>query len=289
MIEAKEFLKVLFDADEHTCFGKGEKDTRVQPVPARQVTSDRYQFVCINPLHPTRNLDPYQVYHRPDVPCRMNANVVAFRNILLEIDNMEVERQIPYLQSLGVPYSTLTFSGGKSIHAIIALQEALPSQEAYKALVKRIYKVVTVVDKACSNPSRFSRYPNHFRQDKGKVQTLLEVRDRVPLETVEAWLVEHGQPKEQKSTLPEFMGKSRFEVAGTATGGLSGFTKNLVMFGAPNGGRNMAVYMAAKDCAKSGMSLDETYAYLSPALSNLGDFSTAEFDRAIQNGFKAGT
>lgn len=166
------FFEVLFESNEQVCFSKDPYGTFVRPLSWMPQPTE--QFFVINPLKEKR----------------LDANVTSCRNILVEFDKIPLDEQKPFLVKSGLPYSTLVYSGGKSLHAIISLQWPMANKEHYKALVKRVYDKLggkKFVDTSTSNPSRFSRTPCVTR-DNGKEQTLLEVHERVPNAELLDWL-----------------------------------------------------------------------------------------------------
>jgi len=168
------FFNLLFDQNEKTCFARDAKGTRVKSVPGKSDV-----FFSINALHPTEDLAPSMPYHKPDKPRRADANVVTFRNFLIEIDDMPLGKQISYVKNL-VPFSTAVYSGGKSYHFIISLETPCETYVEYMSIAERIAKHVPKLDPSCKNPSRLSRIPNVMRPDTGKAQELLFVGGRVP-------------------------------------------------------------------------------------------------------------
>lgn len=128
-------------------------------------------FIIINPLDgkPTE-----------EGSLRTDANVAEFRYILCECDGTPLEQQIPLIQGLKMPVVSMTFSGGKSIHALIdavKLNEGkrIESLSEYKELTARLFDKLGPLgfDPATKNAARLSRLPGIWRADKNKFQTLL--------------------------------------------------------------------------------------------------------------------
>jgi len=97
-----------------------------------------------------------------------NTNVVDFRYALVESDNMKIEQQNEILRELELPIVALTYSGGKSLHAIVKVDAVNYPQ--YQERVDYLYKIVEKnglrVDKQNKNPSRLTRLPGFIRGDK---------------------------------------------------------------------------------------------------------------------------
>lgn len=128
-------------------------------------------FVSINPLQGRR----------------ADANVTHYRNFLIEFDGIPIEEQVEALTSLQVPYTTLVHSGGKSLHAVIALTNEVSSEE-YKELAKLIQTIIWQSDPTQKNPSRLTRVAEAIRPETMAPQTLLDIRNRVTPERLLKWI-----------------------------------------------------------------------------------------------------
>lgn len=176
-------FKLLFNDTDHICFGDHKAiDVKKQPETASA------EFFCINPLaarvdyvkQPDGAIKAFYGKGR-----RADLNVTKFQTFLFEMDNTPLELQMQYIKSCGFPWATITYSGGKSYHALLSLTEPLNTKphtqegiEAYKrtwkqlahVLAARIGQPVKILDSSTQNPSRLSRMPESMRGDK--VQTL---------------------------------------------------------------------------------------------------------------------
>lgn len=211
------FFEILFDANEKTCFSKTPYGTYICSPDSRAVLD---VYFTINPLSGNR----------------CDANVTAYRNILIEMDRIPLDVQKDRLSD--VPYSTLVYSGGKSYHAIISLQEPCSSRAEYDALVDRIYSKIPDADRSARNPSRFSRVPGAVR-DNGKEQELLFVGSRISRAILEAWLGPAPVPK------------PRAEPVGV----YNEFTNFFLRHGAEEGSWNISLFKAACDMTRNGAEL----------------------------------
>ena len=218
------FWKTLFDADEQTCFASTLYGTAVC-----KVTTGAHlggQFFSINPLQANRK----------------DSNVTKFRNVLIEFDGMATTNQMELIKA--IPYSTLVWSGGKSYHAIVSLEEPCTNRREYDALVRRIYAALPGVDPANKNPSRFSRIPGVMR-DNGNLQELVDVVCRRSSSELDKWL--GPAPAVEPDTVHR------------QSLGISPFTKHFLAFGVEEGGRNAALFKAACDMLRHGYSTDEIF------------------------------
>lgn len=133
-------------------------------------------FVIINPLNGTQT---------EGGSLRTDANVTDFRFILCECDNTPLEQQIPLIRGLKLPVVSLTFSGGKSVHALIDAAtlnggKKIESLSEYKRLTAGLFEKIGPLgfDPATKNAARLSRLPGIWRNDKNTFQTLLYLNRR---------------------------------------------------------------------------------------------------------------
>lgn len=261
------FLKLLFDAGQHTCFAVNAYGHQVSPEPREQDI-----FFCINALHPTKDLQPLKDWHNEDTPRRSDANVVCYRNFLLEIDSMPLSEQILYVTSK-LPVSAITFSGSKSYHFIISLEEPV-SAEKYKELTARMHLLLPAVDSSTKNPSRLSRLPTKIRPDTGRQQKLAALRGRIKLSDLEAKL----PPLPPKG--PSLSGSER-----------TAYVTRLIVELAANpdqfmqehniGGRNALFFYLGKRLQDSELPLPTRSKYVSLAYSNLKNTEGFSYNEAL--------
>lgn len=117
---------------------------------------------------PNRNSGAWIRFNPLDGQGVKNDNVVDFRYALVESDNMDIAKQNEIIRELELPVVTLTYSGGKSLHAIVKVDAVNYPQ--YQERVDYLYKIVEKnglrVDKQNKNPSRLTRLPGFVRGDK---------------------------------------------------------------------------------------------------------------------------
>lgn len=278
------YLEILFDLGESTCFGAHKKATKVSD--AFIIPSFDPVFVCINALHPTKDLKPELEYHHADFPRRANANVVSYRTMLVESDKLGLQDYAALISKLGMPYSTRVFSGRISYHDTISLETPLASRSEYDHLVSRVYKALggkAVVDTSCRKPANFSRFPGTLREDTGKVQSLIEVRKRVPNAELEEWLLRMGVPKEscmapvyEIPTAPT--GEFHKVIANPAV-------RNFLMMGAGKGERHESLFASACELYRCGYTLDQAEAKLMQISLSIG-LERSEIIRHIKNAYR---
>lgn len=104
---------------------------------------------------------------------RGDGNIAAYRFAVAESDSMSLEDQLAFWAGCpGLPVVMLTFSGSKSIHALLRVDcddaaewEAKIAGELFPGFL-----IPLGMDAACKNPARLSRMPGHFRTDKMTTQ-----------------------------------------------------------------------------------------------------------------------
>lgn len=232
-----DFYSILFDLYEGICWTKEQYGTTVREFNFGTTEN----FFCINPLFINEDRE------RPDsaVGRRADANVSCFRNILIEIDCMSLPGQQKYIDELKMPYSTKVFSGGKSFHYIISLEQPCADIEEYRELVFRVLQKVDKADKTAKNPSRLSRAPGAMRDNY--CQSLHYVGARISRAALEDWL----GPAPIKAPVPKSL------TAGALKPTLSIFTKYFLRYGAEEGKWNAGLFKAVCDMVRCGLTEPE--------------------------------
>jgi len=221
------FWNTLFDEGERICTAIEVYDSFIQTY--RKEDWNTYeQFFCINPV---------KLFRKDD-------SIAVYRNILIEFDKLPLKEQIEFSHT--IPFTSLTFSGGKSYHYIISLKEPCKDIKEYKALVKRIYDKLLDCDKSTSNPSRLSRTPGAMRGDIE--QKLLVVNHRISRFDLDLWLGPEKLKTEQPVIAPMGPGKRRL---------LPTRTLAFIEYGANEGGRNRALFINACELFRANYDKEE--------------------------------
>lgn len=286
----RNFLNVLFDSGEEVCVSDNQYAHLSMPLESlyqnkvtlqsqnkavfpKTVDISAIQLIAINPVKGNRE----------------DENCTAFRTFLVEVDNMPLKDQYDYIQSLGMPYSVCVFSGGKSLHFGITLSEDLNSIETYRYLASWILNVASKADKNTKNPSRSIRVPDAIRD--GKRQKLLDIKGRVPLEQLNAWLsqFEHLRPAPPKSSYSQPTEKAGLD---TLPVWVTIALKNGVSsYAAMNGeGRNSRWFKVFCEFAKRGYSSEEYMGLLDKYFDEEKDFRRPEWETIAKSAekFKVG-
>jgi hypothetical protein len=175
-------------------------------------TSHGFPLYTINPIHPSIDFgwsfDPKK--YEPNRPRRADLNCTSLKNLMFEIDGIPLDDQLELLFRSGIPWTAIVFSGNKSYHALLSLEDNLGQPhtkegvEQYKQVWKRLAALINaeyagkivslsegVLDEATKNPSRFTRFPNYMRQGhrqriefmgkKCSMATLNKILEKCPL------------------------------------------------------------------------------------------------------------
>jgi hypothetical protein len=261
MSDLKNFLEVLFDESEQTCFAKLKEGT--SPFSAYEPPAWAV-FFSINPL----------------TERRADLNVTARRNFLVEIDSLPLAEQLMYVSSIELPYSTCTYSGGKSYHFIVALEESVTSDE-YARLVRHLLGAVSKADASTKNPSRLSRLPGALRPDTNVEQKLIQVNERIPNKQFKDWLAQYPAPKEFKLTTRN--GFRKVEP-------LFASTQRVLVFGiGPKGTRYTNVFKAAANLCGALWSIEDASRAINEVVDYKGkdsDVQPGDVDKIIQEAYE---
>lgn len=279
------FFKLLFDEGHFTTFG-GMKDTtptwifRDEKLNPRALSSELF---CLNPLYPYHDQNPTQTWHSPDRGRRADCNVVSYQTILVEMDTRPIAEQYQIIINSGLPFTSIVFSGGKSLHCLIRLVTPLPDLDSYKRLCLRVFSALggkSVVDVQNTSPSKMSRIPGFIR-DTGKEQQLIELRMRVNNQILIDWIESKIGPEPD---LPERV-YPRYSFPGVpgSFSSLRPTTRNFLMgiTPAPEGERNRTVFIAACDLARCGFTEEVS----ADKIKEVSDLSEGEIESTVRSAF----
>jgi len=208
---------------------------------------------------------------------RQDINCTAFRSFLVEMDYGPIPQQMEYVKKMGMPYSAAIFSGNKSIHFLITLQEDFPSEFLYRFFSEWILGSMTLADQNTKNPSRSIRIPGAYREP-GKRQELMEYRGAITKEELVAWLKRFpdAKPKEKQKNIisenPEFI-KIKDWVTKALVDGI-------------HTNRNKTWFVVGVEFALAGYGEDDTLDKLRPYYHSYRDFKEKEWETTIRSAFK---
>ncbi len=115
-------------------------------------------------------------------------DVTNFRNFLVEIDEGALEIQLAQLKASGLPITAITYSGNKSLHALVKTPEGITTPREYKEEAEKLFNILKSLgmnpDTSCNNASRLTRLPGVERADKK--QCLIDTE--IGMRTYEGWM-----------------------------------------------------------------------------------------------------
>jgi hypothetical protein len=140
-------------------------------------------------------------------PSYRSSNCVAdYRYTLFESDYAPLDIQAAFLHRMiadGWPVASITYSGGKSLHALIRV-DGIETEEQWDLKIKTelaSYLKALGADDSCFLSHQTSRLPGAFRQDKGKRQSLLWLaRPESDTEPLQA----HSEPEDVQTSASVF-------------------------------------------------------------------------------------
>jgi hypothetical protein len=214
--------------------------------------------------------------------------VICLRNFLIEIDKIPLVQQAEYIEEIKMPFTTAVYSGGKSIHYIISLEEPCKDIKEYRELASFLMDdIIMFVDENNKNPSRLSRTPDFIRPDTGRKQEILELRKRVTKEEMLTFLEPYGKIRHLKKKAARKA--ARQKKAKLAHALQSGFvlnaldlinprTKRFLENGAKEGDRHHELKLAMLDLHYNGADLEQIETLVKPAadLSGIGERGDVE-------------
>lgn len=168
-------LEELFDDNDMLCLGN-KFSKAVSPV------SEWKQSITVHGTNHLPHISPNPFTGREhltksnSLSRRCDAAVKEYRMVVAEFDDLSHAEQLAFWSAIPLPIAALIDSGGKSIHAWLWLDGISTPDDWIRSVKRDLYErrlVPMGVDRACSNPSRLSRLPGHYRSNTGKWQRLL--------------------------------------------------------------------------------------------------------------------
>lgn len=274
-------LKLLFNEGETICVSDNEFG--FHSIPLEKALNGKIELISPNEGAGTKYCDSSELIMAAINPIngwRRDNFVTAFRSFLIEIDTGTIKEQLGTLQHLKMPFSAQIFSGNKSVHTVITLDEDLPDEKTYRSIVCWIFNIVTMADEKCKNPSRSIRIPGAYREP-GKKQRLIRLNKRISHKELFDWLnkYEHLRPKaREKKIVP--IGEYDFSR-------LSPWARGILIKGIDfRKGRNQAWYALAMDFALAGASEESTIEILGKHFQEEHDFKEKEWLTTIASAFR---
>lgn len=207
-----------------------------------------------------------------------DASCYRWRNFLIEMDYGPLSEQLAYIKKLEMPYSAVVFSGGKSLHFLISVEQDFKDEKTWRKVAEWILSIVTMADQNTKNPSRRIRVPGAIR-DNSK-QALVEYIGKVPNSVLGEWLqmYPHLMPKEREKVA--IRSDRRFPLM------KPWMTKALQGEFPSDKGRNKTWFAIACEFVLAGFDEDDTIDVLRDYFQPDKDFKEREWKTTIRSAFK---
>lgn len=117
-------------------------------------------------------------------------SVIDYRFLLWEQDKDPLNKQYGAIKNSKLPIAAVTYSGGKSLHALIEVNAK--SEEEHKEIARRVFAVFdrhgADYDKSVKNPGRLTRLPGIMRGEQ--MQRLIALKEDFPnaFSDIHTWL-----------------------------------------------------------------------------------------------------
>jgi hypothetical protein len=258
------YLNMLFDEDDFIQPSINKYETESVALKS-YIWGGKEQWVALNPLKP---------YDR-----KVAENVTKHRNLLIEFDNIPKDEQLQLIANMEMPYTTRLWTGSKSYHFIISLENPL-SKEEYKLTFKWLSNILgNLNDPAMSSPNILTRIPGGINEKTGNEQVLEFVAEkRLPNEKLTEYLNRYPQYKPIEQTYD----KKKVYDGGWSS--LNPLTRNFINTGSSgvNLGRHTDLKLSAIDVFNAGYDSAEAYNMLSNEyLKRYEDKSEDEVERIV--------
>ncbi len=276
------FLSLLFDQDESICVSPNKYG--YHSIEQKDVND---AIVLISPNEDygpmtIKESDINLVAVNPIKGWRKDENVVKFRSFMMEIDTGTLEEQKKYIEDSGMPYSACIFSGNKSLHYVITLDEPLPNIDQWRFYNQWLLNVLPKTDQQIKNPSRSIRFPGNRRNNGKKlIQALVSMNSRVSQENFFKWLFSHEDKKPvQRQKIESAIQSSIHSLSDLPQEVLNTLEKGITE------NRNATWFYVACRFAEKGFDYHETFSHLLQYYQEDKDFKTREWEGCLKSAYK---
>ncbi len=261
--EIKQFLETLYNPGEEVCWSVGQASTF--SVSQDKIDLNKVQLVAINPVKGKRN----------------DVNVTAHRSILIELDTGTMQEQWSYVKKLGLPFSMCIFSGNKSLHFAITVEEDFSSYNVYYWTARWIMNIISEADSNTKNPSRCIRFPGVMRIDgKKQLQNILVNNGRIKNKDLYTWLRKFPNCEPAEYEAKEVVLDEKDANA------LPHWVFSILQRGVMEGSRNRQYFSVGCEFYKAGYSLEETLEKMIQYVELDNDFTERELKSAIDSAYR---
>lgn len=276
--DTKQFLDLLFNEGETVCVSNnkyGHHSIALEDLGSNSVE-------LLSPNGRLNTISPQEILLialNPISGYRTDANCTSLRTFLVELDGEEIPEQMQYIKRLDMPFTACVFSGSKSLHFAITLNEDLTHIDQYRFFAEWILNIVSLADQATKNPSRSIRYPGNLRD--GVEQKLIQLNKRITKDDLIHWLSRWPELKPQLRDKID-NGIPSFKDARLIPPWLAKELAEGIDF---SNGRNNKWFKIAISVMKAGFDYDDTVSYLEPYFEESYDFKRSEWLGTIKSAF----
>lgn len=277
----KQFLKLFYNEGEEICVS--DCAGAYHSIEQNKLGED---FLLISPKEgkEPRLCDEHRVILSAINPIngwRRDENVTAYRTFMIECDDMPLKKQWEYVNKMKFPFSYCCYSGGKSLHFALVLDEDIVSENVYKFTYEWILNIMKEADQQTKNPSRSVRFPGNIRRETGKKQKLLHMGERISPNKLRDWL--NMFPNEK----PIVKEKVKIKHSVPNYDGIKPWAKKALAKGVHNldGSRNQTWMAIGCEFALNGYDLDDTIYILEQHFEEQHDFKKNEWETAVTSGW----
>jgi hypothetical protein len=233
----------------------------------QKVKEEEVLLMALNPINGFRNDD----------------SVYKYRSFLVEVDFGNIVEQQEYIKSTKMPFSCCVYSGNKSLHYGIVLEQDLADQESWRYVAEWILNIMSKADQVTKNPSRSIRFPDNIRKDGlGKKQSLVKLNGRIKNSDLISWLGKHDEMRPIYSFRPE---RKKSDIADVSL--LSGWLKKQLDYGLDFSiGRSNRWHSIAFDFGMAGFDYDDVEEFLERYFEPDSDFRRKEWSDTVKSGWK---
>ena len=193
-----DYLKLLFNNGDWVAIN--DSTSRVTPAVSLETAAKTMSFyMAVNPIKKGTTRAQVNVARNSAWLLEADKEYLDFETPLKDQNGNDVpisiEKQKELIEKSGIPFATIVFSGGKSMHIIPRVRQNL-SVETWKAVWNAFAHVLWQygmrIDPQTCDRARWTRRPGVLRDETGEYQTLWKVGKVIQFEELEAWFSKHN-------------------------------------------------------------------------------------------------
>lgn len=273
------FIDLFFNPNEEICVSHNKY--AYHSVTQESLERETIELVSPNSSIQVSTIEPSEINLLTINPCsgfRNDQNITKFRSFLVELDTGTLHSQAKYVNEMGMPYSVSVFSGNKSLHYGIVLEDDLLTIDSWRHINQWILNIMKQADQQTKNPSRNIRFPENIRNETGLEQKLIYLGKRISQVELFMWLNKHPD-KRPSIIVPKLRNPSPI------VGDIPEWVKKKLREGITEE-RNKNWFIISMIFAENGFTKEETTDILMDNFEEQADFKTKELLFCIDSAFK---